>query len=501
MGDIATLLTEIFRAEPAYLKAEAYSDGTVSEVWATEKIGNLLSKSAGRYRVNIARRPIDAVLDRLELVEVSVADNEPLTAVLNDQVFTPNKLDLEFPDALDFAETYGDAYLIEWPNVDDDKVIDVFINDPKGMRVIYDPENPRIKLFAGRTWIDSTKHRRVTLWFDGPRVERWVSKVPEDARPKDPADDDYIPFLKDENDPGSWFEDLAMGLDLPVFHMRTKRPYGRPEHFQVYGTQNMLTKDIATMMDATDGYGFPFRYMLTKAGTTGPAATFDDGPWADEDDVDPRAPQRTRSEPGTVAKLTDVDSVGQLQPADVASFLDPIGMTLRLSSVVSNTPLGYFDPSAAAASGISKKEHEKPAVQKANRRQKSYDAELKDALEYALALLGHKDVTVTTTWAPTASVDEGEELDDAGKRKALGVPFLTVMTALGYSKDEVERWTAETAPDDEVLAGRVALLKDLAAAAQSLGTAATLGVIDAASVSTMIQKFLALETPNPTPAP
>lgn len=512
MGDIQMLLAEIFRAEPAYEKAKLYSDGEMTEVWATAKLGKMLSRSANRYPVNIARRPIDAVLDRLEITEFSVADDPQMTDVLA-KLIKNNQLKLELPDALDLAETYGDSYLVCWPRPGGtSEDVDVFVNNPVGMRVIYDPENPRRKAFSGRTWLDGNKKRRVTIWRDGPRVERWVSKQPESTRDTvNYLDSDFEPLLSDDGNPDSWFEDLGMGLGNPVFHLRTARPYGKPEHKQAYGTQNMLTKEIATMMDATDGYGFPFRYMLTKAGTTGPVASLDDD-WDDPDNDDtPRAPtasssaavdrfgQRTKSDPGTVAKLTDVDAVGQLQPADIANFLDPIGMTLRLSSVVTNTPLSYFDPSAASASGESKKEHEKPLVNKANRRRDGYDAALGDALAYAMNMAGHGDLVVTLTWAPTASVDDAAEVSLARNRQDAGVPFIVAMTQLGYEKAEVERWVSEATPDDEVLEKRVALLDVLAGAAQKLGAAASLGTIDPAVAQQIMAQFLTMEVPAVKP--
>lgn len=495
MGDIQLLLAEIRRAKPAYEKAKRYSDGDVKEVWASPRIAKALSASAGHYEVNIARRPIDAVLDRLSISAVSVADDETATAVLNDIVWEPNELDQELPDLMDKAETFGDAYLVCWIDPETNMPL-LMVNDPLDMRLIYDPENPRRKLFAGRTWLDHDNRRRVTIWRAGPTVERWVARKAESAYPDDGyKDGDFMP-IPEEPDGPLQFEDLQLGLGVPVFHARTAKPYGVPTHRAAYGTQNMLTKDIATMMDATDGYGFPFRYMLTKVGLMGPGATFPNDDFDDEiptgDSASPR-PASVRASAGDIAKLTDVDAVGQLEPASIANFLDPISMTLRLSSVVTNTPLFYFDPSAAAASGESKREHEKPLVKKAERHLALYNSTIRDALEYALAMDTLPDTKVMISWDPVASVDEGEELDVAAKRKGVGVPFLTFMTELGYPAEEVQRWVDEATPDDEVLAGRVALLKDLAQAAQALGAAASLGVVDATQAQALITLMISKE--------
>lgn len=497
MGDISLLLNEIFDALPKYEEAELYSRGRVSEVWTSKRIAHVMRKSAGKYRVNIARRPIDAVLDRLKIVSVAVEaegddENEDLTAVLNEQIYKANRLKLKLRTALDKAETFGDAYVICWPRPGGEDGVDVMVNDPKYLRVIYDPERPDKILFSGRTWIDSNKHRRVTIWRDGPTRERWISKSPELARPtEDFKDDDFEELRDDPDDDESWFEDLGMGLGNPVFHLRTadENGFGVPEHESVYGTQNMLTKQIATMMESVDGYGFPFRYALVKAGTTGNTATLDDD-WDEDDEDSHKAPTAAKADPGSVAKLWDTDAVGQLEPAAVANFLEPMAMTLRLSSVVSNTPLNYFDPSAASASGESKKEHEKPAVNKADNRLDGYDATLVDALAYAMALNLTPVPGVVINWAPTETVDDHAEVVLAKSRQEAGVPLDRTLVDLGYPAKDVKEWIENATPDDQVLEHRVALLKELAQAAQALGAAASLGVIDQATARALITRMV-----------
>jgi hypothetical protein len=510
MGDIATLLTEIFAAEPGYKEAQLYSRGRKNEVWASPTIAAKLGRSANRYRVNIARRPIDAVLQRLKILAVAAVapsgsgNDDRLTKILNEQIWDANQLDLELDKALDKAETFGDAYLVIWPRVNDAGTIvgvDVMVNSPMGMRVIYDVEDPREIAYAGRTWLDKDKYRRVTIWRDGPSIERYISKDKEDARPVKWEDNQFVPFLADGSDEESWFEDTGLGLGNPVFHLRTadEDGYGVPTHEQVYGCQNMLTKQIATLMDATDGYGFPFRYALSKVGSIG-SSTPDDN-WGEPGGggSKPTAPKSERAEPGTIAKLTDTDVVGQLEPAQVANILDPIGMTLRLSSVVSTTPLQYFDPSAASASGESKKEHDKPLADKAEKHRKGYDATLKDAFAYAMSVNKTPVPGVVISWAPTQSVDEKAETEVAQARRDLGVPLKRVLVDLGFDEKDVDTWIEEATPDDEMLEHRVTLLKELAQAAQSFGTAVTLGVMDAATAQTLIAGFLTNKGDNALP--
>jgi hypothetical protein len=174
----------------------------------------------------------------------------------------------------------------------------------------------------------------------------------------------------------------------------------------------------------------------------------------------------------------------------VVNLLDPIGMTLRLSSVVSNTPLNYFDPSAAAASGESKKEHEKPAVNKADKHLARYDGTLRDALAYAMALLGKQVAGVVVNWAPTQTVDDQAEVTLAKSRQEAGVPLERTLVDLGYADEDVKKWIDEATPDDKMLEHRVMLLKELAQAAQALGAAASLGVIDEDTARQLITRMV-----------
>lgn len=52
---------------------------------------------------------------------------------------------------------------------------------------------------------------------------------------------------------------------VPVFHFRTREPYGRPEHRGTFGPQNAITKLSATLMATVDYQAFPQRYALMQA--------------------------------------------------------------------------------------------------------------------------------------------------------------------------------------------------------------------------------------------
>src|SRR5258708_5744918 len=97
-----------------------------------------------------------------------------------------------------------------------------------------------------------------------------------------------------------------------------------------------------------------------RAGMTGPP-TAPRGPGAlapgtdvfegNEGEAEQSRSDRVKTEAGALANLRNTTEVGQLSPSDVSNLLQPVDTFMALASSTSETPLDYFDPSAAAASG------------------------------------------------------------------------------------------------------------------------------------------------------
>jgi hypothetical protein len=67
-------LAEIREYAPEYETAWDYADGKRVEVFANPTVARALRAAGVRFNINIARRPIDAVLDRLSVAAVTVVD-------------------------------------------------------------------------------------------------------------------------------------------------------------------------------------------------------------------------------------------------------------------------------------------------------------------------------------------------------------------------------------------------------------------------------------------
>lgn len=499
-----TALAEIQQCQPSYEEAWSYADGSRTEVFASATVARALRASGVHFNVNVARRPIDAVLDRLSIAAVTVVEDEPaeegeptpdtagdtLTDVLVQQVWTANEMDLEWPAAMRKALSYGDGYLLVWPGEVEGSV-DLWFNEPTTMRIFYDPENPRRKLFAAKAWRVDDEQIRLTI-YAADRIERWITA------PKSRGDkaSDFMPFVDvdvqedGETDQGDepHIEPNPFGA-VPVFHLRVNdRPYGRPEHYDVFGAQDAITKLLATLMSTVDYHGAPQRYALTGRRTTDEVTDlFDD----DDEDMTTKPDagmSNLQSGPGQLWLLKNVDAIGQLDPADVDAFMKPTSMYVRFVAALTATPIRYFEPTAVMPSGAAADADEGPLLKKCETHEKEFGGALQDALEFALLVLGYSGAEVSVRWEPGQSVTDVAGWQAVNEKIKAGVPVRQALLEAGYTAEQVDGWMYDH--DENDMRRRVELLGMLGQAVQSLGSGVALGVLTADNVAEVIASVM-----------
>ncbi|TQS30036.1 phage portal protein [Microbispora sp. KK1-11] len=446
--DLIPAYAELRAARPAYDQAEMYREGDAPEKFPSSDIQRLLKGGSQDFHVNLAARPVDAVLDRLEIAAV-VCEPDEHTATLMEQVWEPNELDIEAPQIHDNALTYGDAYLFVWPSdssSDADEQgepvahvdgVHVFYNSPLSVRVIYDEENPRLPRLVIKAWCEGVgedKRTRVNLYY-ADHFEKWVTKKDSGKKSEDAlTGEDFEPFVDDFTDENGHIPN-EYGR-IPFFHFRTHRPYGRPVHKNAYGPQDALTKLITNQMAASDFAAFPQRYGLLDPG----ASEDDDLDWGDDTESDPEdRPSQMVAAPGSMWILRNYKSVGQFAPADPDAFLKPQGQFMRLMAATTTTPMRWFDPSGDTPSGESIRADDAPLVKRIGAYQRAFGATWKDALEFALRILGF-DAKVTIQWAPAQTTGDLEYWQAVQAKQDAGVPVRQTLLEAGYTDAQVTGW-------------------------------------------------------------
>jgi hypothetical protein len=482
-ADLMYGIEELKESRHGYDKAAAYYDGKVPEVFSSLRLRRALAIHDLDFELNFAKTAVNAVVDRLEIAAITSPDDT--TNTLISQIWQDNALDLEVPDLHRRACEYGDAYLIVLP-VEDDKGnvlrVEMFYNSPQTVRIIYSEENPRLKEFAIKRWCDGP-YQRAELYYPD-RIERWTTgKNATGTKAGDwnhwlpPADPD------EQVDAEAWLIPHEWG-EIPVFHYRTDRPYGTPEHFGAYGPQNAITKLQATHMGTVDYQGFPQRYALTEAATTD-TSDLDPGDWDDADfPQDANAvgvkdigdDSSLKSGPGEMWLLRGYKQVGEFNAAQPAVFLDPIMFNVRAMAQITTTPLRMFDQQLGnRRSGESYRAEDDPFTRKVRNRQLSLGSTHREAHVFALRRLGVEDPVVTVHWAPAATVDDQTGWQTVTEKIKNGVPRRQALVEAGYRQEQVDGWLSGA--DDSELQRRVDILAALADSAQKLGAAVALGVV------------------------
>lgn len=458
-----------------YDLAGRYYSGDVGEMFCSEAVRRALKDAAAGFDVNLARRAVDAVLDRLRILAVSVPGDDTATRALVDRVWVPNRMDRYSKVVHWAALTHGDAYLTVWPG-DDDGTVELHYNSPATTRVFYDPENPRRKSHAAKLWAEGHGDQRVyrlNLYY-ADRIEKWVT---EPGKKGDEAGDwsEYAPDGEPWPIPNPYDE-------VPVFHFRTGEPYGRPEHRGAFGPQNAITKLSTTLMATVDFQGFPQRYALTKAGEVTASQVFDD-------DEDPESGLDTApTGPGVLQHLPGVDKVGQFDPADMDAFLKPLGFYIRAMAAATATPLRFFDPQGQIPSGEALRADEAPLASRITDRAELLTETWEESLVFSARVAGLEPLVPDLKWRPVQIVD-----DEGGWRTTLlkvqaGVPARQALTETGYTSELVEGWLADSAVPN--LDTRLAALGKVAATLQQLGAAVQLGMLDEATAQAVVQTVM-----------
>src|SRR5690348_15373715 len=111
-------LHELDRAIPGYAEADKFYKGTFAEPFQSLVMQRLLMRKEVNYKAVLSAVPVDAVVEKLEIVDIQTNDPD-VTEALQDEVWKANQLQFVHKTAILAAEKFGDAYIFMWPEYDD----------------------------------------------------------------------------------------------------------------------------------------------------------------------------------------------------------------------------------------------------------------------------------------------------------------------------------------------------------------------------------------------
>ena len=500
-SDLELALSELGDADGGYERAEQYYKGTRAEVSASIRLRRAMARTGQSFRMNFARKPVDAVTERLEIAAVTSATSGAQAKI--DDLWRDNKMSRQSKTIMRNAGKFGDAYVIVWPSPDDDpdadgiRNVDIFYNSPRTCRLFYDPENPMRKAFAVKQWtLAAQKRVRVDLYYPD-RIEKYWSKTgilhpkaadmvqffDTDLPGADPADVDEGP---------GWPRPNPFG-QIPVFHFRNEDPYGTPEHEGFYGVQDAIRKLVLSHMAGVDYNAFPQRYAISDGDTDSSELAA-----ADEDTFQfaldtgatsrPGDPQSQLSaDAGSVWWLNGVKGVGQFDQAQPAVFTDPLTLYLRFGGLITDTPLTRLDPTGSPMSGEALRAMEAPFTKKIMDRQQWYGETWAELFAFALLILGIDDADVDIHWKSPAVVDDENGWQTLMTKLSAGLPVRQAFLEAGYTSEQIEEWFGD---GDDDLPVQVDMLLKIGQALQALGAALGFGILQEEQVQVLISQVV-----------
>jgi hypothetical protein len=479
---------ELRDARPAYERAAAFYEGKVEEIYSSAKITRLLMKFGLNNfdNFNFAHIPVDAIANKLSIIAVSADDetDESEADTTLEDLWDYNELAEESRIAHRKAGVYGDYYMMVWPVIGDEDdyvqkktpkeladmlgeygdltvnqpepeevtsktivAVDMTFHDPLTTRVFYSNENPLKKAFAIRSWTEGEKDKTLTranLYYPD-RIERYVyeGKPPRNRY----AQTKWKPFTQD-GEPEVLNNPFG---EIPFFHFRNDRPYGKPDHINAYGPQLAINKLVTSHMATVDFQSFPQRYGLMdptadQAGSQGA----DFNPFAPEDEDDPEFDDnesQLSADPSAFWDLKGYKAVGQFAPASPDAYLKPFDRYVKAMSQVTDTPMHFFakDSTDRPPSGEMLRVANEPIDAKAEERQETYGSTWRKALTFALEMMGIPTERINISWRPVETVTDKTGWETVNLQQQAGVPRDVTLVWAGNPPEQVATWMEEEA--------------------------------------------------------
>jgi hypothetical protein len=498
-------IAELDEAEPDYRKAHRYAKGNVEEFFASPRLRRALERSGTTFKLNLSKKAITSVTDRLELAAISVpgSGNDAAEKFLR-QVWDDNEMPLELPVAMRKTCEYGDGYFFLWQSDDADTEhgITIDYSSPLTTRAIYDDEQTRKISYVIKRWYigteqkDRSKQRqRVNLYFFGDsdepgHIEKWVTREGTNG-----TDVSHWEEYEENGEP--W--PLSNPFGPIVFHLRTDRPYGVPLHIDTYGAQDAVNKLTIVWMNTVDHHGAPQRYALLEGATENSEDDDFDDYVPDGSDpaaatYDPNLPHqdsptaKMETGPGTMLLLKNTKATGQYDPASADAFMKPADFFVRMMAVTSDTPLHLYDPSGNQPSGESRRSADGTLTKKVDWLILSFTATISAMCRQILAMGDYKVPRVDVRFTPPEQVDDLDFWQTAKAKIDAGVSVRQALLEGGYTGAQVDEWLKST--DEENVATKIGLMAQVAVMLRDLGTASQLGLITPEQVNAIIASVM-----------
>jgi hypothetical protein len=366
-----------------------------------------------------------------------------------------NGLDEDSPLLFDTAVTHGEAYLLVWPDEDDQEKAQITVEHPAQMVVRYSPHNRRKIIAALKLWIDEDERETVYMWTPGG-LHRWrrnggrgmgLEPIEDLDFSRNPFASKVVPVFPLINRPQARpAPPPGILLSSPHHLGRHAIGLGRSDLANVISTQDEINHLLRAMLVAAEYQAFQQRWVI--------GLEREDEDPDDEESVGPPF----IAGPGNLWEGESPDmKFGAFPAADLSMFLNAMENRRNSMASRSNTPAYYFgggNISNVSEGGL--KALDTGLVARIRNKFRPYGGGMRRAIMCALTyeqpdLAGAQ---VDVDWADPESRTEAQHVDAGIKKIAAGVPPQQIWEDLGYSPEQIARfrsWALQNATEDFLL--------------------------------------------------
>lgn len=400
-----------------YDKYWNYYDGDQPLIYNRERLREIFTGLDARFTENWCSVVVDSVLERINLSNFAIADNDQATNRLN-QIWTATEMNLDSDDAHLAALVTGEAYIIVWKD-DGDDIPQAYYNDPRNVHIFYESNNPRLKRFAAKWWIGDDKYRYMTMYYPD-RLEYYRSKT--DVKNNDvQSADAFIEIEEPAENPYS---------QVPVFHIRRDRRETVSELKNIIASQDAVNKLLSDMMVAAEFGAFKQRWAISQIEI--------------RDGVLKNTPNTIWTIPASDGEGQGTQ-VGEFSATELTNYITAIEQRVNTIAIISRTPKHYFFAQGGDPSGEALIAMEAPLNKKAGRFIERWTVAWRKVAAFILELDGQ--VVDPTTIEPVFDRPETVQPRTAAEIRQInvnsGLPLVTVLRDEGWTQQEIDEMLAD----------------------------------------------------------
>lgn len=421
---------------------EDYYNGDHDLSFATDKYRNAFGKLFMAFADNLCESVVDAVADRLEVKGFGLQRGKPgATEPVGEDVtedamaiWQDNRMDEMSGEVHQEGIKQGNAYVIVWPDPEDERRPLLYANDAALIHVEYNKETKKVE-WAMKSWLDEDDHKTYVNLYFVDRIEKYVTRS---AAVETATNLTFESFIHREVEGEDWPLPNPYN-QVPVFQFRSNAPpgkCGRSELRNVIPLQRGLNKSLTDMLVAMEFVALPQRWVTGLEIPTDPATGL------------PIPPFKPGADRIFATESTEV-RFGEFNPANLGQFLAVQDRFQYDICRVSRTPLTYMMLLLNPPSGTALAALEAGFIKKCKDRTTSFGNTWEDVLKFAIRISRgifepQQGWLLNVQWADIEQTSELERSQTAVSDQAAGISKeQTWRHHYGMSDQEVEQNKAE----------------------------------------------------------